>query len=117
MRRFIVLVLLSCATTPVVTTPSTVEGLVRRTVRPCGGRFSFATPPAAVAGRTFTLRLAEKTVATFTTSDEGAFRAALPRGRYCVVEGTEAGACVTTFEFDPRNEPVPVIVLPATPCP
>jgi hypothetical protein len=126
MRWGFVLLLSACVTDEVATRPtsSDVEGLVRRRDARCGAPkgFVLAVGSSPVAGRRLSFREKDvegREVAAVVTSDEGAFRATLPKGRYCVVDVTEPSAapsCVATLGYDPAVEPIPVVVLPPLPC-
>lgn len=103
--------------------PTEVEGLVRRRDSTCGARrgFQLAVASTPVAARRFSIRAesaAGAEVTTVLTSDDGAFRATLSAGRYCFVDvTTEAGnECAGVLRFDPKTEPVPVVVLAPLPC-
>jgi len=83
-----------------------------------------AVASTPVAGRRFSIRaggVAEGAeVASVITTDEGAFRAALPAGRYCFVDTTAPGAeagCAAVLVYDPKVESVPIVTLPPVPCP
>lgn len=105
--------------------PTEVEGLVRRRDPSCGprGEFVMAVASTPVGGRRFSIRtqgVDGAEVASVVTSDEGAFRASLPAGRYCFVDTTEPGVetgCAAVLTFDPSVESIPIVTLPPTPCP
>ncbi|MDP3234127.1 MAG: hypothetical protein Q8N26_15200 [Myxococcales bacterium] len=105
--------------------PTEIEGLVRRRDPSCGPRneFVMAVGSTPVGGRRFSIRQQRvdgAEVASVVTSDEGAFRASLPPGRYCFVDTTEPGVetgCVGVLTFDPSVESIPIVTLPPTPCP
>lgn len=105
--------------------PTEVEGLVRRRDPSCGprGEFVMAVASSPVGGRRFSIRsqgVDGTEVASVVTSEEGAFRALLPAGRYCFVDTTEPGVetgCVAVLTFDPSVESIPIVTLPPTPCP
>lgn len=105
--------------------PTEVEGLVRRRDPSCGPRSEFVMAVAStpVAGRRFSIRqqgVDGTEVASVVTSDEGAFRALLPAGRYCFVDTTEPGVetgCVAVLMFDPSVESIPIVTLSPMPCP
>jgi hypothetical protein len=121
------LVLAGCVTDEVAKGPvsTEVEGLVRRRQARCGapGGFVLAVGSEPVAGRRFAFREGGpdgREVASVVTSDEGAFRATLPAGRYCVVDVTDPSspgtACAATLRYEPTVEPIPVVVVPPAPC-
>lgn len=123
----VVLCLAGCAT-PKVTeraAPTEVEGLVRRRDPSCGPRneFVMAVGSTPVSARRFSIRSQRvdgAEIASVVTSDEGAFRALLPAGRYCFVDTTEPGVetgCVGVLVFDPSVESIPIVTLPPEPCP
>lgn len=122
----LVLLLVGCVTDEGARGPSgptEVEGLVRRRDATCGERrgFQLAVASAPVAGRRFSIRVDSASgteVTTVLTSEEGAFRATLPPGRYCFVDVTveQGTACAGVLRFDPKTEPVPVVVLSPLPC-
>jgi hypothetical protein len=105
--------------------PTEIEGLVRRRDPSCGPRneFVMAVGSTPVGGRRFSIRQQRvdgAEVASVVTSDEGAFRASLPPGRYCFVDTTEPGVetgCVGVLTFDPSVESIPIVTLPPAPCP
>lgn len=120
--------LVACATQRSSQAPGAdevVEGLVRRRLPQCGSRpgFVLAVGSTPLPGRRLSFRvggLAGAEVASVVTSQEGAFRAPLKAATYCIVDVTEArgapSACLAMFRFEPKSEPVPVVVLPAPPC-
>jgi hypothetical protein len=123
----LLVVLAACVTDEVAKGPvsADVEGLVRRRDARCGASSGFvlAVGSSPVAGRRLSFRegLVEgREVASVVTSDEGAFRATLPKGRYCVVDVTDptvtATACAAVLAYDPAVEPIPVVVLSPLPC-
>ncbi|MDX2012216.1 MAG: hypothetical protein SFW67_18620 [Myxococcaceae bacterium] len=117
----------ACVTDEVAKGPvsTEVEGLVRRRDARCGAPagFMLAVGSSPVAGRRLSFRegLVEgREVTSVVTSDEGAFRATLPKGRYCVVDVTDPTVtptgCAGVLAYDPAVEPIPVVVLPPLPC-
>lgn len=125
---FLLLLLLGgCATDAAArgTESSEVEGLVRQRDATCGPRrdFVLAVGSKPVAGRRFSVRLGDATgreFAAIVTSEDGAFRLTLPTGRYCFVDLTtpqEPPACAGVLTYEPKVEPVPVVVLPPPRCP
>ncbi|MBL8923529.1 MAG: hypothetical protein JNJ54_32040 [Myxococcaceae bacterium] len=127
MKRAALLVLLGgCATGEAARTgPVEVEGLVRQREARCGPRSDFvlAVGSKPVAGRRFSVRATDASgaeLASIVTSEEGAFRLALRPGRWCFVDTTHPGAarvCAGVLSYQPSAEPIPVVVLPALPCP
>lgn len=107
------------------TESSEVEGLVRQRDATCGPRrdFVLAVGSKPVAGRRFSVRLGDgagREFATIVTSEDGAFRLTLPAARYCFVDLTtpqEPPTCAGVLTYDPRIEPVPVVVLAPPRCP
>jgi hypothetical protein len=105
--------------------PTELEGLVRRRDPSCGPRdeFVIAVGSTPVGGRRFSIRsrgVDGAELASVVTSDEGAFRAALPAGRYCFVDTTQPGVesgCAGVLVFDPSVETIPIVTLPPEPCP
>lgn len=104
--------------------PFEVEGLVRQREARCGprGDFVLAVGSRPVAGRRFSVRATDAAgaeLASIVTSDDGAFRLALPRGRWCFVDttGPAPPGCAGVLSYDPSVEPVPVVVLAPLPCP
>ena len=123
----VVLVFAGCASPKAAerAAPTEVEGLVRRRDASCGPRneFVMAVGSRPVGARRFSIRSQRvdgAEVASVLTSEEGAFRAQLPAGRYCFVDttvpGTESG-CVGVLVFDPSVESIPIVTLPPEPCP
>lgn len=123
----LVLGLAGCASTKAAERagPTEVEGLVRRRDPSCGPRTEFVMAVAStpVGGRRFSIRsqgVDGAEVASVVTSDEGAFRALLPAGRYCFVDTTEPGVesgCAAVLTFDSAVESIPIVTLPPAPCP
>jgi hypothetical protein len=122
-----VLFLVGCVSTKGVqrVAPSEVEGLVRRRDASCGPRTEFvmAVGSTPVGGRRFSIRSQRvdgAEVASVVTSEEGAFRAMLPAGRYCFVDITDPeveSGCVGVLTFDPSVESIPIVTLPPLACP
>lgn len=123
----VVLVLAGCASPRASerAAPTEIEGLVRRRDATCGPRneFVMAVGSTPVGARRFSIRSQRvdgPEVASVVTSDEGAFRALLPAGRYCFVDTTAPGndtGCVGVLVFDPSVESIPIVTLPPEPCP
>lgn len=123
----LVLCLAGCASTKAAerAAPTEIEGLVRRRDPTCGPRneFVMAVGSTPVGSRRFSIRSQRvdgAEVASVVTSEEGAFRALLPPGRYCFVDTTEPGVengCVGVLVFDPSVESIPIVTLPPEPCP
>lgn len=125
MRVVALLLLAGCVTDDAAQRPTSteVEGLVRRRAQSCGGAFVMALATSPVAGARFSVHaggtISGPEVASFVTSDEGAFRATLPPGRYCFADTTdpsETPTCTALLEYDPKVEPVPIVMLPAVKC-
>lgn len=125
MRVIALLLLAACVTDEAAQRPTSteVEGLVRRRAQSCGGAFVMALATSPVAGARFSIHaggtISGPEVASFVTSDEGAFRATLPPGRYCFADTTDPSAtpsCTALLDYDPKVEPVPIVMLPAVKC-
>lgn len=124
--RFVALLLLAaCVTDEAAQRPASteVEGLVRRRAQSCGGTFVMALATSPVASARFSIHaggsITGPEVASVVTSDEGAFRAALPPGRYCFADTTDPSttpSCTAVLDYDPKVEPVPIVMLPAVKC-
>jgi hypothetical protein len=123
--RLGVLGLLSCVSEPARRNEAdaAVEGLIRRREANCERGFRLAVGSVPVANQRFSVRVgstpAGREVAGFITSDEGAFKATLPKGPLCFVDVTvaDSGRCAAVLLYDPSVEPVPMVFLPAGPCP
>lgn len=127
MRAVVLLLLLlaGCVTDDAAQRPTNteVEGLVRRRGQSCGGTFVMALATTPVAGARFSIHaggtITGPEVASVITSEEGAFRANLPPGLYCFADTTDPSAtpaCTALLQFDPKVEPVPIVMLPAAKC-
>lgn len=115
--------LLGCVSDPPrrAETDAEVEGLIRRREPNCERGFRLAVGSVPVANRRFSVRAgatpAGQEVAAFVTSEEGAFKAKLAKGPQCFVDVAEASRCAAVIDYDPVVEPIPMVFLPAPPCP
>lgn len=125
MRVIGLLLLAACVTDEAARRPASteVEGLIRQRARSCGGTFVMALATSPVAGARFSIHaggtIDGPEVASVVTSDEGAFRATLPPGLYCFADTTDPSAaptCTALLQYDPKVEPVPIVMLPAVKC-
>lgn len=103
--------------------PGDVEGIIRQRDASCERGFRLAVGSTPAANRKFSVRAgrtpAGPELASFVTTDEGAFRAALPKGLACFVDVTvsEPSTCAAVLDYDPAREPTPLVFLPPAPCP